>query len=58
MRMLPGSVLREVLHHDVSEHVGCWNECCLDGVLCPGIMDEVAADTDLLGVLMELRVLS
>ena len=51
------SVLREVLRHDVSEHVGCQKVCGFDGVPFAGVTDEVQADTDVLGALMEFRVL-
>ena len=51
------SVASEVLRHDVGEHVGCRKVRGFDGVLFAGIMDEVEADTDVLGALMELRVL-
>ena len=55
--MLPVSVSREVLCHDVGEHVGCWKVCCFDGLPFAGITDKVEVDTDVLGVPMELRVL-
>jgi len=55
--MLPVGVLREVLHHDVGEHVGCRKVCCFHGVPFAGITEEVEADTEVLGALMELRVL-
>jgi len=55
--MLPVSVSREVLHHDVGEHVGCRKVCCFDGVPFAGVTDKVEADTDVLGALMELQVL-
>jgi len=55
--MLPVSVSREVLHHDVGESVRFWKVCCFDGVPFAGIMDEVEADTDVLGTLMEFWVL-
>ena len=48
--------MREVLCHDVGEHVGCRKVCGFDGVPFAGITDEVEADTDVLGALMELRV--
>jgi len=51
------SVSREVLRHDVGEHVRCRKVCGFDGVPFAGVTDEVEADTDVLGVLMELRVL-
>ena len=57
MSKLPVSVSREVLRHDVSEHVGCRKVCCFDGVPFAGITDEVERDTDVLGTLLELRVL-
>jgi len=57
MSMLPVSVSREILRHDVGKQFGCWKVCCFDGVLFAGITDEVEADTDVLGALMELRVL-
>jgi len=52
--VLPVSVLREVLRHDVGEHVGCRKVCGFDGVPLAGITDEVEADTDVLGAPMEL----
>ena len=51
------SISREVLRHDVGEHVGCRKVCGFDGVPFAGITDDVEADTDVLGVLRELRVL-
>ena len=51
------SVSREVLRHDVGEHVRCQKVCRFDGVPFAGITDEVEADTDVIGTLMELRVL-
>jgi len=57
MSMLPVSVSREVLCHDVSEHLGCGKVCGFDGVPFAGITDEVEVDTDVLGALMELKVL-
>ena len=57
MSMLPVSVSREILRHDVGEQFGCWKVCCFYGVPFAGITDEVEADTDVLGALMELRVL-
>jgi len=55
--VLPVSVSREVLRHDVGEHVGCRKVCGFDGVPFAGITDEVEADTDVLSALMQLRVL-
>jgi len=49
-------VSREVLRHDVGEQVGCRKVCGFDGVPFAGITDEVEADTDVRGALMELRV--
>ena len=57
MSVFPVGVLREVLRHDVSEHVGCQKVCGFDGVLFVGITDKVEVDTDVLGALMKLRVL-
>jgi len=54
--MLPVSVSREVLRHDVGEHVGCQKVCCFDGLPFAGITDKVEADTDVLHTLMELWV--
>ena len=51
------SLAREILRHDVGEHVGCRKVCGFDSVPFAGIMDEVEADTDVLGALMELLVL-
>ena len=48
------SVSREVLRHDVGEHVRCRKVCGFDGVPFAGVTDEVEADTDVLGALMEL----
>ena len=56
MNVLPVSVSREVLRHDVGEHVGGREVCSFDGVPFAGITDEVEADADVLGALMELRV--
>ena len=57
MNVLPVRVSREVLRHDVSEHVGCREVCSLDGVAFAGITDEVEADADVLGALVELWIL-
>ena len=57
MSVLPVSVAREVLCHDVGEHVRCRKVCGFNGVSFAGITDEVEADTDVLGALMELGVL-
>jgi len=54
--MLPVSVSREVLRHDVCEHAGCRKVCGFDGVPFAGVTDEVEADTDVLGTLIELLV--
>ena len=51
------SISREVLRHDVGENVGCRKVCGFDGVPFAGITDDVEADSDVLGALMELRVL-
>jgi len=51
------SVSREVLRHDVGEHVGCRKVCGFDGVPLACVTDEVEADTDVLDVIMELQVL-
>jgi len=56
MSVFPVSVLREVLRHDVDEYVGCWKVCGFDGIPFAGITDKVEVDTDVLGMLMELRV--
>jgi len=57
MSVLRVGVLREVLCHDVGEHVGCRKVCGFHGVPFAGIKDEVEVDTDVLGALMNLRVL-
>jgi len=54
--VLPVSVSREVLRHDVSKHVGCQKVCGFDSIPFAGITDEVEVDTDVLGALIELRV--
>ena len=46
------SLSREVLRHDVGEHVGCRKVYGFDGVPFAGITDEVEADTDMLGALI------
>jgi len=51
------SVVREILHHDVGERVGCRKVFGFDGVPFAGITDEVEADTDVLGALREFQVL-
>ena len=51
------SVSREVLRHNVGEHVGCRKVCGFDGIPFAGVTEEVEAGTDVLGTLMELRVL-
>jgi len=48
--------LSEVLCHNVGKHVGGREVCSFDGVLFTGITDEVEADADMLGVLMELQI--
>jgi len=55
--VLPVSVSRDVLRHDVSEHVGKQKVCGFDGIPFAGVTDEVEADTDVLGGLRELLVL-
>ena len=57
MNVLPVRVSREVLRHDVGEHVGGRGVCSFDGVPFAGIMVEVEVDADVLGALLELRVL-
>ena len=57
MSVLPVSVSSEVLRHDVGEHVGFRKVCGFDGVPFAGVTDEMEWDTDMLGALMELRVL-
>jgi len=47
----------EVLHHDVGKYGGCRKVSGFDGVPFAGIMDEVEVNTDVLGVLIELRML-
>ena len=49
------SVSREVLRHDVGEHVGCRKVCGFDGVPFAGITDEVEADTDKIESLSEYK---
>ena len=56
MSVLPVSVSREILRHDVCEYVGCQKVCGFDGVPFAGGTDEVEADSDVLGALMELLV--
>jgi len=48
--------LSEVLCHNVGEHVGGREVCSFDGIPFTGITDEVEADADMLGVLMELQI--
>jgi len=55
--VLSGSVLREVLYHDVGEHVRCQKVSGFDGVPFTDIMDKVDMDTDVLGALMEPWIL-
>ena len=57
MNVLPVNASREVLRHAVGEHLGGREVCSFDGVPFAGIMDEVEEDADVLGALMELRVL-
>jgi len=56
VNVLAVSVSREVLRYDVGEHVGGREVCSFDGVPFTGITYEVDADADMLGALMELRV--
>ena len=55
--MLPVSVSREAVCHDVGEHVGGREVCSFDGVPFAGITDEVEANDDVLSALVKLRVL-
>jgi len=54
--VLPVSVSKQVLRHDVGEHVGGREVCSFEGVSFAGITEEVEADANMLGALMELRV--
>jgi len=54
MSVLPVSFFREILYHNVGEYVGCWKVCGFNGVSFACIVDEVGADTDVLGVLIRL----